>query len=137
MAHILIIEDYPDTRNVTELILEDAGYRVSSASNGVRGLALAEQQHPDLILMDLALPYLDGWETTRRLKANPHTSHIPIVAFTAYVAQPDIARALAVGCVAVIAKPFELDTLVNEVAAILAQHSPHREQWACGADSAK
>src|SRR5215211_8320559 len=75
MAHILIIEDYPDTRDVTQLILVDAGHSVSSASDGVRGLYLAARDQPDLILMDLALPRLDGWFVTQRLKAYPLTRH--------------------------------------------------------------
>jgi CheY-like chemotaxis protein len=73
--------------------------------------------------MDLALPLLDGWEATRRLKANPATQHIPVVAFTALVAQEEITNALAVGCVALIAKPFEINTLLNEVEAVLGQYA--------------
>ena len=123
MAHILIIEDYRDIRDVTELILADAGHTVISASDGVRGLDIAVCDQPDLILMDLALPLLDGWEATRRLKANPRTRHIPVVALTARVAKEEITYALAVGCVALIAKPFEIDTLLNEVEAVLEQHT--------------
>jgi CheY-like chemotaxis protein len=124
MAHILIIEDYRDNRDVTQLILADAGHLVSSASDGVRGLYLAARDHPDLILMDLALPRLDGWAATQRLKAYPLTWHIPVVAFTAHVTQEDTARASAVGCVAVITKPFEIDTLLDTVAAVLDSSAP-------------
>jgi two-component system, cell cycle response regulator DivK len=137
MARILIIEDYPDMRDMTELILTEVGHTISSAGDGLSGFELAVHEQPDLILMDLALPFLTGWEATRRLKANPATRHIPIVAFTAYVSQHDIARTLAVGCSAVIPKPFELDTLVNEVAAVLAQPSAHRKQRAIGTERVK
>ena len=125
MPHILVIEDYRDNRNLAELILQDAGYTTSSATDGLSGIAAALQLQPDLILMDLALPRLNGWEATRRLKAHPATQHIPIVAFTAHVSQDDLARARAVGCVAIIAKPFELDGLLAQLAAILAQRVQH------------
>jgi CheY-like chemotaxis protein len=119
MAHILIIEDYPDNRDITELILAGAGHTVTSASDGLRGLYLAARDQPDLILMDLALPQLDGWQATRRLKAYPLTRHIPVVAVTAHVRQSDVARAAAAGCVAVVTKPFEIDTLLQTVATVL------------------
>jgi two-component system cell cycle response regulator DivK len=124
MVHILIIEDYHDNRDVAELILVDAGYHVTTASDGLRGVRLATRDQPDLILMDLALPFLDGWEATRRLKANPITRHIPVVAFTAYVTPDDMAGALAAGCATVIAKPFEIETLLTQVAAALASDTP-------------
>jgi two-component system, cell cycle response regulator DivK len=122
MAHILIIEDHRDTRDITELILTEAGHTVVSARDAVRGVQLAEYDQPDLILMDLALPCLDGWEATRRLKANPATSHIPVLAFTVTIAPDALARALTAGCVAVIPKPFEIDDLLHAVAARLVQH---------------
>jgi CheY-like chemotaxis protein len=102
MANILIIEDYPDNRDITELILAAAGHTVASASDALRGLYVAARDQPDLIVMDLALPRLDGWEAMRRLNAYPLTRHIPVVAVTAHVSQADRARAAAAGCVAVI-----------------------------------
>ena len=122
MAHILIVEDHGDNRDVTALILTDAGYTVISAGDGFNGLHMAEYNQPDLIVMDLALPNLDGWETTRRLKANPATWHIPVIACTAHVLPDDRARALAAGCVSVIAKPFEIETLLTQIATVLAQY---------------
>ena len=122
MPHILVIDDYRDNRDVAELILRDAGYTVSSAGDGLRGIALAVQRQPDLILMDLALPVLNGWEATRRLKAHPATQHIPVLAFTAHVGQDALARAYAAGCIASVAKPFEIEILLSQLAAILAQH---------------
>ena len=132
MAHILIIEDNRDNRDVTELVLADAGYTVVSAGDGLRGLEIALHAHPDLILMDLALPLLDGWEATCRLKTNPTTQHIPVVAFTAQVDQDALTRAVAAGCVAVIAKPFEIDTLLHDVEAVLIEHSCRERQRAVG-----
>jgi CheY-like chemotaxis protein len=122
MAHILLIEDYRDNRDVTELILADAGHTVVSARDGAAGLRLAARAHPDLILMDLALPVLDGWEATRRLKANPCTCHIPVVAFTAQVDEVALSRAMAAGCTAVISKPFELEDLLDNITCVLARH---------------
>ncbi len=133
MTHILIIEDQRDNREITELILAGAGHRVASASDAVRGLYLAARDQPDLILMDLALPRLDGWEATQRLKAYPLTRHIPVVAVTAHVRQNDLARAQAAGCVAVITKPFEIDTLLSTIAGVLAQ-SPSPRQRTVGTD---
>jgi len=132
MAHILVIEDYRDNREVAELILRDAAYAVTSASNGLQGVQLAARVQPDLILMDLALPLLNGWEATRRLKASPATEHIPVVAFTAHVTQDEIEQAHAVGCIAVIAKPFEVDAFLAQIALILAQGSMHGRQLGAG-----
>jgi two-component system cell cycle response regulator DivK len=121
MPHILVIEDYRDNREVTELILSDAGYSVTTADDGLRGVQMAVQCQPDLVLMDLALPRLNGWDATQRLKATPATRHIPVVAFTAHVLPDDLVRARAAGCSAVIVKPFEINTLLTEIAAVLAQ----------------
>lgn len=134
MAHILIIEDYSDTRDVTQLILADAGHRVFSACDAVRGLYLAARDQPDLILMDLALPQLDGWVATQSLKAYPLTWHIPVVAFTAHVTQDDIDRAIAAGCAAAITKPFEIDTLLNTVAIVLERSPTEQRERSVGAD---
>jgi two-component system, cell cycle response regulator DivK len=120
MPHILVIEDYRDNREVAKLILNDAGYHVTTAADGLRGVQMAIQCHPDLVLMDLALPWLNGWEATQRLKATPTTCSIPVVAFTAHVLPDDLPRARAAGCSAVIAKPFEIDTLLTEIATLLA-----------------
>jgi two-component system, cell cycle response regulator DivK len=134
MATILLIEDSQDNRNVTELILTDAGYTVLTAGDGLRGLDLATHGQPDLIVMDLALPRLDGWSATRRLKAQPATRHIPVVAFTAHVTPEAIARAELAGCVAVITKPFEIETLLDTIVRVLAQAAPGRRQRAVGTD---
>lgn len=132
MAHILVIEDYRDNRDVAELILRDAGYTVTSADNGLRGVELALGSQPDLILMDLALPVLNGWEATQRLKADPATQDIPVVAFTAHVTQAEIARAHAAGCSAVVVKPFEIEGFLAQIAAILSQAGQPYQQRSAG-----
>jgi CheY-like chemotaxis protein len=132
MATILLIEDSLDNRNLTELILAEAGHKVISAGDGLRGLHLAARDQPDLIMMDLALPRLDGWAATRRLKVQSTTQHIPVVAFTAHATPEAIARAEAAGCVAVVTKPFEIDTLLQTIAQVLAQPALPRRQRAVG-----
>jgi CheY-like chemotaxis protein len=119
MAHILVVEDTPDNRTIAELILLDAGHTVVSVSDGASGILAAKKAHPDVILMDLSLPKLDGWEATRRLKSNPCTRDIPVIAFTAHILPGDLDRAMAAGCAAVIAKPFEIDLFLNEIEILL------------------
>jgi two-component system, cell cycle response regulator DivK len=121
MAYILLVEDTQDNRAIAELILRDAGHTVLSVADGESGMAAAAALHPDLILMDLALPLVDGWEATRRLKADPATRDIPVVAFTAHVLQEDADRAREAGCVAVIAKPFEINALLDQIDALVEQ----------------
>jgi two-component system cell cycle response regulator DivK len=115
MAYILLVEDTQDNRAIAELILRDAGHTVLSVADGESGMAAAAALHPDLILMDLALPCVDGWEATRRLKADPATRDIPVVAFTAHVLEEDTVRARDAGCAAVIAKPFQIDALLDQI----------------------
>ena len=121
MAYILLVEDAQDNRAIAELILRDAGHTVLSVADGESGMAAAAAVRPDLILMDLALPFVDGWEATRRLKADPTTCDIPVVAFTAHVLQEDSDRAREAGCAAVIAKPFEIDTLLRQIDVLVDQ----------------
>jgi two-component system, cell cycle response regulator DivK len=133
MFHILVVEDYRDNREVAKLILSDAGYHVSTAGDGLQGVRMAIQYHPDLVLMDLSLPWLNGWQATQRLKATPATRSIPVVAFTAHVLPDDLARARAAGCSAVIAKPFEIDMLLNAIAVLLTQPAPQLRHLSVGA----
>jgi two-component system cell cycle response regulator DivK len=126
MAYILVVEDYRDTRSFVELLLRDAEHQVLTAPDGVVGLRMALCSRPDLILMDLALPKIDGWEATRRIKADPQTRHIPVIAFTAQVDSDSLARAEAAGCEAVIAKPFEIDTLLDQIQVCLQSPPPVR-----------
>ncbi|KPV54486.1 hypothetical protein SE17_03470 [Kouleothrix aurantiaca] len=115
MAQILIVEDAPDNRTIAELILLDAGHTVMSVGDGASALSVAASLQPDVILMDLSLPRLDGWEATRRLKENPATCGIPVIAFTAHALPNDLDRARAAGCDAVIAKPFEIDNFLRQI----------------------
>src|SRR4051794_30140451 len=121
MAHILIVEDARDNRTIAELILQSAGHTVESVGDGVSAVGMAVTTRPDAILMDLSLPRLDGWEATRRLKANPATCDIPVIAFTAHTLPNDIERARAAGCESVIAKPFEIDFFLQQVSDLLAE----------------
>jgi two-component system, cell cycle response regulator DivK len=128
MAHILIVEDAPDNRTIAELILQSAGHTVISIGDGASAVCVAVTTRPDAILMDLSLPKLDGWEATRRLKANPATCDIPVIAFTAHILPSDLERARAAGCATVIAKPFEIDVFLEQIEALVEQHSRMRSR---------
>ncbi|HVO24995.1 MAG TPA: response regulator [Candidatus Margulisiibacteriota bacterium] len=102
---ILIVEDDVDNRRIVAKTLTVEGYEVIEAIDGVEALSHAQTDHPDLILMDLALPNMDGWEATRRLKSDPRTRAIPVVALTAVAMRGDEEQARAAGCDDYIAKP--------------------------------
>jgi two-component system, cell cycle response regulator DivK len=136
MANILVIEDSRDNREITSMILRSAGHTVFSAADGASGLAAAISR-PDLILMDLALPRVDGWEATRRLKANPMTRDIPVIAFTAHLMKEDIERARDAGCVAVIGKPFAIDTLLEQINLFLGVRGGNQDEGGRKARSAQ
>ena len=123
MASILLVEDASDIRYIVELLLQNVGYTVISVNDGVDAVQRAQQQPPDLIVMDLALPRLDGWEATRQLKEWESTRHIPVLAFTAHALPDEIERAKAVGCAAVITKPFEITTFLDTIDRLL--HTAH------------
>jgi two-component system cell cycle response regulator DivK len=103
---VLLVEDSADNRGLIRQIAELMDVELVEATNGEEGLALAHQRRPDVILMDLSLPVLDGWEATRRLKADPATRAIPVVALTAHAMEGDEARARAAGCDAYVTKPI-------------------------------
>jgi two-component system cell cycle response regulator DivK len=119
MAHILIIEDDYDIRHVTEFILAEAGHSVVSARDGLSGVEMATQIQPDLVLMDLSLPRLDGWKATHQLKTQTATLHIPVIAFTAHVSKAATTQAMLAGCETVISKPFEVDALLHIITLVL------------------
>jgi two-component system, cell cycle response regulator DivK len=102
---ILVVEDDPDNRRIVAKTLSVEGYDVIEATDGVQALTLARAEHPDLVLMDLALPNLDGWEATRRLKSDPETRRIPVVALTAVAMRGDEEQARAAGCDDYLSKP--------------------------------
>ena len=112
---ILIVEDNPDNQTIYRTILEHFGYGVLTASNGEDGIRAAREGHPDLILMDVSIPIIDGWEATKILKADPATSELPIIALTAHALATDRAKAEEVGCDGYLAKPCEPRRVVAEV----------------------
>lgn len=116
---ILYIEDNEDNVYVIKNRLGRAGYTVVVATDGQQGIGMAAAERPDLILMDLTLPVIDGWEATRRIKAQPETRHIPIIALTAHAMSGDREKALAVGCDDFDTKPVELPRLLEKVRALL------------------
>lgn len=112
---ILVIEDHEDNRRILRDLLTSAGYEPIEAVTGEEGLALAETQRPDLILMDIQLPGLDGYETTRRIKANPALRQIPVIAVTSYALSGDDVKAMEAGCDAYVTKPFSPRALLAKV----------------------
>lgn len=124
MAKILIVEDDPANRELIERLLRAQGYEVISAADGAKALALARTARPDMIIMDMGLPVLNGWQVTYRLKALPATSAIPIIALTAYATAADRERCLAAGCDDFDVKPIETERLLAKVRACLAQRDP-------------
>jgi two-component system cell cycle response regulator DivK len=116
---ILVVDDMPDVRDVVAEYLEHRCYQVATAEDGLDGLDKAFELGPDLILMDLAMPRLDGWEATRRLKADPRTSHIPVIAFTGHVLKEYLDQAWSAGCQAVLTKPLQPRDLEAEVRRVL------------------
>lgn len=116
---ILYVEDDDDNIYVVKNRFTRAGYTVLVATDGEQGVAMAAAEKPDLILMDLRLPVLDGWEATRRIKAQPETRHIPIIVLTAHAMSGDREKALAAGCNDFHTKPVEMPRLLEKVRALL------------------
>lgn len=114
MKRILVVEDQELNMDLLVQLLEDQ-YEVLTAVNGSAGLELAERERPDLILMDLSLPIIDGWEVTRRIKADDRLKHIPIIALTAHAMVGDAHRAAACGCDDYMTKPLDEDLLFRKL----------------------
>lgn len=112
---VLLVEDNEDNRIVYSTILEHFGYHVIEALNGEEGIAKARSEKPDLILMDISIPIIDGWEATQVLKRDPTTRSIPIIALTAHALAADREKAMEVGCDSYLAKPCEPKAVVSEV----------------------
>ena len=119
MAKILIVEDNEMNRDMLSRRLARRGYAVVTAVDGEQGLVAAEAEKPDLILMDMSLPVLDGWEATRQLKADPETSGIPVIALTAHAMAGDQEKAMAAGCDDYDTKPVDLTSLLTKIEARL------------------
>jgi two-component system, cell cycle response regulator DivK len=118
---ILLVEDNADNRTIYGTILRHVGYTVAEASSGEEGLRLARELNPSLVLMDVAMPGIDGWEATRILKQDPTTAGIPVVALTAHAMAEDRRRAEEVGCDGYLSKPIEPRRVVEEVKRLLEQ----------------
>ena len=103
---ILVIEDTDDNRRILRDLLSNAGFELIEATDGEQGVAAAVAERPDLILMDIQLPVIDGYEASRRIKANPELRHIPIIAITSYALAGDEQKTAAAGCEGYVAKPF-------------------------------
>jgi CheY-like chemotaxis protein len=114
MKRVLVVEDQELNMDLLVQLLEDE-YEVLTAFDGASGLALAKQERPDLILMDLSLPVMDGWEATRQIKADNRLNHIPIIALTAHAMVGDAHRALACGCDDYMTKPLDEDLLFEKL----------------------
>lgn len=114
MKKILVVEDVDFNRDLLVQLLED-NYEVIEAVNGQEGVELAERERPDLILMDLSLPVVDGWEATRQLKANDNSRSIPVIALTAHAMKGDEEKALAAGCDDYLVKPLDEDELIAKI----------------------
>lgn len=117
---ILVVEDYEDTSLAMRLALEDRGYRILEAADGAQAVEVAARERPDIILMDLQLPVMDGLAATERIRANPDLSEVVIVAVTAHQEADYRARALAAGCNAFVSKPIDFEWL-NELLVSLVQ----------------
>src|SRR6266516_1248002 len=119
MSKILLVEDNQDSREGLARRLQRRGYEVLQACDGQQGLALARSACPDLVLMDMSLPVLDGWEATRQLKAAAETRDLPIIALTAHALSSDRTRTLAAGCTDYHTRPVDLPRLLVQIEAVL------------------
>jgi CheY-like chemotaxis protein len=120
MRKILLVEDNEMNRDMLSRRLLRGGYEVIIAEDGARGVAMATSDRPDLILMDMSLPVIDGWEATRRIKATPELRKIPIIALTAHAMATDRDKALDAGCDDYDTKPIELQRLLGKIETLLA-----------------
>ena len=123
MSKILVVEDNELNRDMLSRRLQRRGYEVVIAVDGQESVALAQSEAPDLILMDMSLPVLDGWEATRRLKAAPETKSIPIIALTAHAMSGDRDQALEAGCDDYDAKPIDMARLLAKIEACLGKQA--------------
>ena len=119
MARILLVEDNEMNRDMLSRRLQRRGFEVLTAADGRQGVEAARAERPDLILMDMSLPVVDGWEATRQLKADPAVRATPIIALTAHAMSSDRDKALAAGCDDFDTKPIDLDRLLPKIHALL------------------
>jgi CheY-like chemotaxis protein len=115
---VLLVEDNEMNRDMLSRRLERRGFTVVMAVDGVQGVAAATREQPDIILMDMSLPEMDGWDATREVRANPATAAIPVIALTAHAMDGDRERALEAGCNDYDTKPIDLERLLSKMAAL-------------------
>ncbi|MFN3430999.1 MAG: response regulator [Candidatus Sericytochromatia bacterium] len=121
---VLLVEDLEENRRVIRLLARRMGITLIEAVDGQEGIELAQREKPDVILMDLSLPILDGWTATTRLKADPATAHIPVIALTAHAMAIDEQRARQAGCDGYVAKPIDLASFQSYLRHVLAGGAP-------------
>ena len=121
---VLVIEDNADNLALVRYLLERANYTVLAADNGISGLEIARMQKPDMVILDLTLPELDGWHVAELLKSHLDTQHIPVVALTAHTLPGDRKRAFDSGCDAYITKPLDIPNFVNQINQLLIDKAP-------------
>jgi two-component system, cell cycle response regulator DivK len=119
MPRLLYVEDNEMNRDMLSRRLTRRGYEVAIAIDGAQGVEMARTETPDLVLMDLSLPVIDGWEATRRIKASQETRHLPVIGLTAHAMAGDREKALDAGCDDYDTKPIELERLLKKVEALL------------------
>jgi CheY-like chemotaxis protein len=123
MPKILLVEDNEMNRDMLSRRLQRRGYEVLIALDGQMGIDMAQSERPDLILMDMSLPVMDGWEATRTLKASDATRHIPVIALTAHAMSTDREKAIEAGCDDYDTKPIELPRLLGKMEAVIARRA--------------
>jgi two-component system cell cycle response regulator DivK len=123
-ARILIMEDDDDTQGMVRFLLEYRGYEVIVAKDGKHGLEIAHQEKPNLILLDLAMPEMDGWAVAQKLKSDPETKAIPVIAVTAYTMSSDRRKAMDAGCDGFIGKPMNVPEFIAEIEKFLGNRKP-------------
>jgi two-component system, cell cycle response regulator DivK len=116
---VLVVDDYEDARDMYAEYLRVSGYQVATATDGLQAVALTTERLPDIVLMDLSLPGLDGWEATRQIKADSRTRHIPVIALTGHGLSSAADGARAAGCDAFVLKPCHLEDVLAEVKRLL------------------
>lgn len=124
MPKILLVEDNEMNRDMLSRRLEKRGYTLSIAVDGGAGVAMTKSEKPDLVLMDMSLPVIDGWEATKQLKADPETKNIPIIALTAHAMDSDRQKAIGAGCDDFDTKPVELARLLGKIEELLKKFPP-------------
>jgi len=129
---VLVVEDNSLNRELLQAVLEAAGFAVLTAEDAISGIAMAKQEQPDVVLMDVQLPELDGLEATRILQQDPATADIPIVAVTAHVKKEDEQRSFAAGCVLHVPKPVDTRSLPETIARVIDEAASKRSREAVG-----